>query len=150
MGRPRSGEWASSEFSGLAALGVTDLVSLLESSEARDLELHNEASLCGAASIAFHAFPIPDRGTPSSVSALSKLACNLYHSVADGHGVAIHCRAGIGRSGLVAAAVLMHGGHSMERALSQISKARGVPVPDTPEQAEWLRTHRAAIGQCRL
>ena len=34
MGRPRAGDWASDEFAGLAALGVTDVVSLLETAEA--------------------------------------------------------------------------------------------------------------------
>src|SRR5262249_25284547 len=50
----------------------------------------------------------------------------------------IHCRAGIGRSGLVGAAVLLHCGFTVREAFAAISKARGVQVPDTAEQSEWL------------
>ena len=120
MGRPRAGDWASAEFAGLSKLGVTNVVSLLEPAEARELELHDESSLCDAASIAFHSFSIPDRGESASASALSQLACHLYHLSAGGRGVVIHCRAGIGRSSLVAAAVLLHCGHTAEEAFEQI------------------------------
>ncbi|GFE91872.1 hypothetical protein GCM10011488_68260 [Steroidobacter agaridevorans] len=46
MGRPRSGDWASDEFAGLARLGVTEVVSLLESAEARELGLIEEPAYC--------------------------------------------------------------------------------------------------------
>ena len=150
MGRPRSGEWAASEFAGLSQLGVTDVISLLEPGEASELELSNEASLCEGASMAFHSFPIPDRGTPRSAHDLSKLACSLYHSSAGGRGIAVHCRAGIGRSGIVAAAVLLHCGHTPQEAFDQLTKVRGVTVPDTVQQAQWLIDNRLVIAQCHL
>ncbi len=31
-----------------------------------------------------------------------------------------------------------------------ISKVRGVSVPDTEEQAEWLISHRQELSRCRL
>ena len=39
MGRPRAGDWAEDEFAGLAELGVTEVISLLEADEARSLDL---------------------------------------------------------------------------------------------------------------
>ena len=150
MGRPRAGDWASDEFASLARLGVTEIVSLLESAEARELGLARESEYCAAAGIRFHSFPIADRGVPASVEDLSRLACRLYHSCAGGSFAAVHCRAGIGRSGVVAAAVLLHSGFIAPDALSAISKARGVEVPDTAEQRQWLTRHQVAIGQCHL
>lgn len=146
MGRPRSGEWAQDEFSGLAALGVTDVVSLLEPAEARDLDLQDEAQLCRAASIKFYSFPIPDRGVPPSAVALGQFAWGIYHQIALGRGFAIHCRAGIGRSSLVAAALLLRCGRTPEEAFSEIAVSRGMPVPDTPQQAQWLAVNRSVIA----
>lgn len=150
MGRPRAGDWAADEFAGLRGLGVTDVVSLLEAPEARELGLVDEASYCEAAGLRFRAFPIPDRGVPAAPNSLSRLVCELYHHCAGGAHAAIHCRAGIGRSGLVAAAVLLHCGFEVEEAFGAISKVRGVSVPDTAEQAEWLRIHGAAVNECHL
>src|SRR5689334_7539241 len=146
MGRPRAGEWAQDEFSGLAQLGVTDVVSLLELAEARDLELQDEAQLCRAASIKFYSFPIPDRGVPPSAVALGQFAWGVYHQISMGRSFAIHCRAGIGRSSLLAAALLLRCGSTPEQAFNQISISRGMPVPDTPQQAQWLTKNQGVIA----
>src|SRR6185295_1486930 len=150
MARPRAGEWAADEFSGLAKLGVTTLVSLLEPAEARELDLENESSLCATASIEFRSFPIADRGVPRSASELSKISCARFHHAEAGNGVTMHCRAGIGRSGVVAAAVLLHCGHTPMQAFARISRGRGLAVPDTPEQARWLEENHRAISRCHL
>ncbi|WP_349263295.1 protein-tyrosine phosphatase family protein [Steroidobacter sp.] len=150
MGRPRAGEWAADEFAGLTKLGVTDVVSSLEPAEAGEIGLADEAAYCAAAGLRFHSYPVADRGVPSSPLSLSRLSCQLYHLCAGGSGVVIHCRAGIGRSGLVTAAVLLHCGITVRDAFSAICKARGVRVPDTVEQAEWLSMHEAAVAKCHL
>jgi protein-tyrosine phosphatase len=150
MGRPRAGDWAADEFAGLSELGITDVVSLLEAAEAREVGLAAEARYCEAAGIRFHSYPIADRGVPSSAEALSKLACQLYHLCAGGRHAVVHCRAGIGRSGLVSAAVLLHCGFGVDDALLAISKARGVTVPDTAEQVQWLAANQAILSRCHL
>jgi protein-tyrosine phosphatase len=150
MGRPRAGDWASDEFAGLSRLGVTDVVSLLEEAEAREIGLGDEFQYCEAAGIRFRSHPIPDRGVPSSVVEVSRLACQLYHLCAGGASAAIHCRAGVGRSALVSAAVLLHCGFGVADALAAISKARGVPVPDTVEQERWLLDNEAELAKCHL
>ena len=52
--------------------------------------------------------------------------------------VAIHCRAGIGRTGIMASAVLVKLGVDPMEAMKQISLVRGVEIPDTQEQKEWV------------
>jgi len=146
MGRPRAGEWAKDEFSGLAQLGVTDVVSLLEPAEARDLDLQDEAQLCRAASIKFWSFPIPDRGVPASAAKLGQYAWAVYQHIEWGRRFVFHCRAGIGRSSLVAAALLLRCGRTPDQAFGQISASRGLPVPDTPQQAQWLTANRSVIA----
>jgi protein-tyrosine phosphatase len=55
-----------------------------------------------------------------------------------GINVAIHCRAGIGRSSLIAASVLKLRGMNVDAAFQEIASARRCAVPDTPEQREWV------------
>ena len=139
MARPRASDWAEAEFAAFANAGVRRIVSLLEIHEEYVLGLEKEAEYCRGANIAFDSFPIPDRGVPSSPHALHELSKDTYLRCAGGESTAIHCRAGIGRSSMVAAAVLLHCGFDVDKALARIQKVRGLEVPDTPEQAHWLR-----------
>jgi len=86
----------------------------------------------------FISFPIPDRGLPTSLRDATVLAKSVALQVRDGRAVAIHCRAGIGRSSLVAAGVLICSGVTAEDALRLITAARGIDVPDTEAQREWV------------
>jgi protein-tyrosine phosphatase len=140
MARPRSGEWLRDEVSGWCNAGLKAVVCLLESSEIRELELHDESILCEASQIEFISFPITDRGVPSSVRQTVKLADRVVSLLRDESSVAIHCRAGIGRSSLIAACVLLKLGFRREELFPLLSRVRGVPVPDTPAQVQWLTT----------
>jgi protein-tyrosine phosphatase len=113
-------------------------VSLLEQAEISELGLQDEAALCGARGIDFISLPIPDRGLPASEREVLRLAHSLLDSVQGGRCVAIHCRAGIGRSSLMAASVLICSGMTAEDALTLIREARGLSVPDTDEQRDWV------------
>lgn len=138
MARPRSGEWLRDEIGGLERLGVQTIASLLEPSEEAELELGAERRIAEELGLAFISFPISDRGIPRRISEFQSLVNRLAYDVRRGRGVAIHCRAGIGRSGIAAAAVLVSLGHDSADVFKLISKARGVNVPDTPEQIEWF------------
>ena len=81
---------------------------------------------------------IVDRDVPRKAEALA-LASSLNRDMIDGEHVVIHCRAGIGRTGIIAGAVLICAGYSAAEALHMISFARGVLVPDTDEQDRWVR-----------
>jgi hypothetical protein len=48
---------------------------------------------------------------------------------------------GIGRSPLLLACILVSRGLAAEDAWKAIGTARGLPVPDTVEQREWLARH---------
>ncbi len=70
---------------------------------------------------------------------IQALVADLAMRLAQGHAVAVHCRAGIGRSGGVTCCLLCHFGQSGDDAIAAVSAARGIPVPDTPEQADFIR-----------
>jgi protein-tyrosine phosphatase len=141
MPRPRSGEWLADEIAGYQRLGVQTVVSLLESHEARELDLADEESLCRAANLQFLSFPIADRGVPSNSVEFAKLVESIAQCLSSGDSVAIHCRAGIGRSGLLAACVLGAFGVAPDSAFAMLGRARGVAVPDTDAQVAWVRDY---------
>lgn len=138
MARPRSGDWLEGEVENWHCNGVTDVVSLLENNEVQDLELEAEESLCISHDISFFSFPIVDRGIPSSYNETLTFIKILSERLKDGS-IAIHCRAGIGRSSLIAAAILILNGVKANESLKLISEARNLQVPDTQVQIDWLR-----------
>src|SRR6202008_4581779 len=111
---PRSGEWLRDEVSGWCNVGLSAVVSLLEASEVRELELHDEPVLCQSSKIEFISFPISDRGVPSSVRQTVQLVDRVVSMLRNGSSVAIHCRAGIGRSSLIGACVMLKLGFQRE------------------------------------
>jgi len=62
-----------------------------------------------------------------------------------GKNVLVHCRQGIGRSGLVAASLLVKKGISPGAAIESVSAARGMPVPETAEQRDWIDHYAVAL-----
>ncbi|NHZ83485.1 protein tyrosine phosphatase [Massilia sp. CCM 8695] len=144
MAKPVAGEWIDDEFAGIARYGITAMVSLLERHEIHELGLVNAPALCASNGIVFTHFPIADRGLPG-VPGVFALVQALGRRIEDGEHIVIHCRAGIGRTGLMAAAVLVRHGWTPEAAFRQVSAARGVQVPDTPEQLAWVGTHQKRL-----
>jgi protein-tyrosine phosphatase len=139
MPRPRGGEWLTEEISGWHGAGLRTVVSLLEWDEAIELGLGDEEALCHSAGLNFISFPIPDRGVPGAGGNFAELVNSLAERLRAGDSVSVHCRAGIGRSGLVGACVLGLLGVAPDSAFAMLSRARGVAVPDTVAQAEWVR-----------
>ena len=143
---PALGGDAAMMISDMAAGEVRQVISLLEHAETIELGLENEAALVNAQSMEFVSFPIADLGLPESINDFAGLSLQLFHQVEAGINTLIHCRAGIGRSGLLAAAVLLHGGRSVQQAFTQVSHMRGCQVPETAQQGDWLLANHALIS----
>jgi len=139
MPRPRGGDWLSAELCSLKEQGVDIVLSLLRREEEHELDIVEEKSLCEEHDLVFRSLPITDRAVPESRSAVLELANSMLEELQRGKNVAIHCRAGIGRSSLIAACILKLNGIDVDEAFEMIESARGFEVPDTPEQLEWVR-----------
>lgn len=146
MAKPRPGDWLDDEMTGLRAMGVDTLVCLLTTSELRELDLADEPHAAARAGLDFVWIPVPDRSVPETATVLP-LVADLTHQVRQGRHIVTHCRVGLGRSSLLAAAVLLHLGHDPDNAWTMISTARGNPVPDTDEQRTWISRLHEQLDQ---
>lgn len=141
--RPRGGDWLQDEAISMKNAGVDILVSMLRSEEAAELGLTAEADACRTAGIEFKSFPIQDREVPSSLASFAAFVDQLRAELHSGRSVAVHCRASIGRSSLLLAGVLCAEGFAPEEAFKRLAKARGLQVPDTAEQVQWIEMFAA-------
>jgi protein-tyrosine phosphatase len=137
MARPRGGDWLADEMSALRDAGVDILVSMLSQQEMDELDLTEEASAARTAGVRFVSLPTPDRGLPQT-RAFKALVDELVAAMDAGNHVVVHCRMGIGRSSMVAAAVLMARGTRGPDAWAAIASARGLEIPDTEQQRQWV------------
>ncbi len=137
-------------FAELKAAGIDCIVSLLEEAEAAQLGLGNEAALATAEGMAFLHLPVVDHGIPSTIGSVEAMAAQISQRLQAGDGVAVHCYAGLGRSPLLIAAVLIDNGLSTVEACDLISAARGYSVPEMDEQYCWLQAYelRHEPGAC--
>jgi protein-tyrosine phosphatase len=142
VARPRGEDWLEDDLAKLKRGGIDILVSLLQEPEAIDLGLHSEGQLAEQCGMEFISYPIPDRETPGDPASFRQLITRLTNAIRSGKRVGAHCRASIGRSTVVTAAVLVELGIRPNDALVLIRIARGYPVPDTIEQQEWIRRLR--------
>jgi protein-tyrosine phosphatase len=135
---PRGGEWLETDIRALQAECVDILVSVLTAEEITELDLSQEREQCQLYGIEYRSFPFRDHDVPPCVPALLDFAQKLERELSSGKAIAIHCRAGIGRSSLLAACVLIIHGKSAIDAFNQIRQARGCHVPDTGAQFDWV------------
>jgi protein-tyrosine phosphatase len=129
VSRPRGGDWLEDEVRKWKNEGLSALVSLLTREELDEFELVREKDVSEKQDLQFFSLPIADLGVPSS---------RVEKLLATGWNVGIHCRQSIGRSGMIAASLLVMAGSDPLEAFVSVSQDRGLPVPETKEQREWV------------
>jgi protein-tyrosine phosphatase len=147
--RPRGGDWLRDDIAKWKQSGINSVLSLLTPEEESDLDLRGEAGEVRAQGVEFTSFPIPDRQIPRSESKFSQVLVRIARDLSAGRNVLVHCRQGIGRSGLAAACLLVKNGLSPGAAVDSVSAARGLPVPETTEQREWIDHYAAALTSAK-
>lgn len=148
MARPRGGDWLEDELASISQHDFDVVVSLLETEEAEDLELTDEAAACCRLGLEFVDIPIPDRSTPALDSSVMTAISSLASRWGSGKSIVIHCRMAYGRAPMIAACILISRGASAGDAIAKVAAARGVPVPETAEQREWIARYEKTV-RCR-
>lgn len=141
MARPRGTDWLLDDLRALKQTGVDVIVSALTAPETEELGLAGEADACAQSGLLFISFPIEDRSLPTHTGQFEVLVNQILEHLRGGKSVVVHCRAGIGRSSLIAASALTRTGLSADQAFRLIEQARGCHVPDTPQQRNWVESY---------
>jgi protein tyrosine phosphatase (PTP) superfamily phosphohydrolase (DUF442 family) len=136
--RPRGGEWLEDDLASWRRAGIGTVLSLLTPDEEHDLDFGREASAARAQGITFKSLPIPARGVPNSETEMAATLQTIDNDLASGKNVLVHCRQGIGRSGLIAACLLLAKGVGATRAVDVVSAARRIRIPETLVQRNWI------------
>ncbi|KAA1475342.1 phosphatases II [Dentipellis sp. KUC8613] len=150
----------------LLKAGVRTFIDLTETGELSPYAPHLAAHVAllaagdGALSmsdVAYHSFPIHDRSLPASPSSVHAILAVLRDNAERGRVCAVHCRGGIGRTGLVVGCWLVECGAARdgEDALRRIAdewktveKCRRFPCsPETGPQFEYVRNWRRGRGR---
>jgi protein tyrosine phosphatase (PTP) superfamily phosphohydrolase (DUF442 family) len=100
------------------------LVSLLEPDECQALGIADLADAAETAGITVLFLPIPDVSVPASMDACRSTVARMLTALAADKTVVVHCRGGLGRSGLVAACCLTAFGAEADVAIKCVREAR--------------------------
>lgn len=137
--RPRGGDWLEDEAAAWAFGGLNVIVSMLDAEEIAGFELKREAEFCAANGIEFVSFPVKDRGVPDLNEEFQRLTEKLKTLLLNGKNIGIHCRQSIGRAPVLAAILMTKFGVDADEAFRELSRVRGVEVPETDEQRKWVK-----------
>ena len=91
--------------------------------------------------------PVVDHAIPSDPRAMTEILGCLLGALREGRVVYLHCRAGIGRTGMVVGCLLIEQGFAGEEALAELNRlwrqsarsAHWPMVPETDEQVDYVR-----------
>jgi protein-tyrosine phosphatase len=122
--------------------GIETLVSMLEGSETISLGLEDEGPAAVHLGLKLISYPIPDTRIPFDVASFRVFAARLADRLRAGEHIGVHCRGSIGRSTVTVACALIHLGWKPKAALAAIAAARGLAVPDTQEQQDWIMRYK--------
>lgn len=113
------------------------LISLLTDEEEIMLGLTEEKSICETLGIEFLKFPIRDTSIPNFHHFVDIIDL-LYLKTETTKKILIHCRAGIGRSSLIALGIMIKHGFPLKESIKHVSQLRGFDVPQSTSQRKLL------------
>ena len=140
----RPGLWLRSLADDLAAIrasGASSLISLTQASELRWTGRGDFGAAVAQAGLAWYHLPIRGFGVPDAAfeDAWRAVGPHLCRELEAGRRLVIHCYAGRGRAGLVAARFLIEFGESPQRAIALVRRVRPGAI-QTAEQEAYLRS----------
>jgi protein-tyrosine phosphatase len=144
------GPWArdlDKDLDAIVAWGARTIVTLLESHELAHLAITRLGMEVQGRGIEWLRLPIPDVSTPDPEFEAEWPAISDHRRsrLDAGENILIHCRGGLGRSGLIAARLLAESGVDAEEPVARVRAVRPGAI-ETWEQAQWARSGHDGRG----
>lgn len=147
--------WARNLHADLDALrdwGASTIVTVMQRDELDLLRVPDLGPQVRARGMNWHHLPVldqsvPNRDFPRIWANLTKL---LQRELAAGRKIVVHCRGGLGRTGLIAALLLMDMGHGARDAMSRVRQVRSARAIETPEQEDYVRRYAPYLSHASL
>ena len=133
----------------IRAWGATTVVTLIEDHEFRLLRIESLADDVRALGMNWVHLPIVDVSIPDSrfEGAWVSDGPKLHDRLDAGERILIHCRGGLGRTGLVAGRILVERGCAPKSAIQRIRSVRPNAI-ETSEQEQYVMTSKLVDTQC--
>lgn len=145
----RSGTWQRDLDADLAQgrdWGARLVVSAIESSELRELDVEALPEAVEERGLEWHQVPIRDRDIPGIAGEARWFwaSTRIHRALANGERVLLHCKGGLGRSGLLAARVLVERGMDARDAIAAVRAVRQGAIETSEQEAYVERVQRVA------
>lgn len=143
-----SPEATRARLASLLAAGVSCFIDLTEPEEYTDYAPQLPPA------VTYHRKPIRDHGIPGTAAVMAEILECVREALRQDRLVYLHCRAGIGRTGLVAGCLLAEAGRTGEEALEELNRLwlqsersrRWPSVPETDEQVAYVRAWNRGVA----
>ncbi|MEW6330664.1 MAG: cyclin-dependent kinase inhibitor 3 family protein [Pseudomonadota bacterium] len=138
-----TGSWDRDLEKDLAAIrswGGSALISLIEAHEYVELEVTELPHACLRYGMAWYGLPIVDGAIPDALweEKWTKSRSSLHQTLREGGRIVIHCKGGLGRTGLLAARILVEFGLPPYEAIERVRQARPGAI-ETTQQESYVR-----------
>jgi protein-tyrosine phosphatase len=126
----------SADLASIEDFGADVLLTLIEEQEFTRLGVPNFAAEARDRQFTWHHVPIPDFGVPSAATwaAWGTARDDVRRVIKTGGRLALHCAAGLGRTGTIAAKILSESGMTVDEAIAEVRRCR----PGTIETAAQM------------
>lgn len=135
----------------IRAWNASVVITLMEEHELAELNVGRLGEAVEDCGMKWVHLPIVDVSIPDTSfnSIWADLTKDLQERLANGERVVLHCRGGLGRTGLIAALLLIDHGYGAEQAIQVVRKARPGAI-ETREQEDYLRSYRPYLSHACL
>lgn len=149
-----SGSWQrdlATDLDALQGWGAAAVVTLMPLDELQAVQAGGIGAACEARGMEWHHLPVQDVGVPDAAFETAWLyaGLRLRGHLRAGRNVLLHCRGGLGRSGTLAARLLVEMGWDAQQAIRAVRAQRPGAIETRAQEAHVLRAQAAPADESR-